>query len=65
MAPPAWLVRGARVMAPMVDQSELAFRLLCRRYNTGVTYTPMFHAKIFSERPSVGGARRRPCARVG
>eukprot|EP01104_Vermistella_antarctica_P007776 TRINITY_DN190_c0_g1_i1.p1 TRINITY_DN190_c0_g1~~TRINITY_DN190_c0_g1_i1.p1 ORF type:complete len:487 (+),score=140.36 TRINITY_DN190_c0_g1_i1:3-1463(+) len=35
-------------MAPMVHQSELAFRMLCRKYDTTVCYTPMFHSKNFA-----------------
>ena len=37
------------VCAPMVDQSERAFRMLCRGLNVDLCYTPMLHARLFTE----------------
>ena len=45
------------VCAPMVNNSELAFRMLVRRYNCHMTYTPMIRAREFLRIPTEEGRR--------
>jgi tRNA-dihydrouridine synthase 1 len=45
----------------MVGASELAFRLLCRRYGADVCYTPMMSARAFAQDESYRAAEFQTC----
>uniref|UniRef100_A0A7S1QB19 tRNA-dihydrouridine(16/17) synthase [NAD(P)(+)] n=1 Tax=Neobodo designis TaxID=312471 RepID=A0A7S1QB19_NEODS len=50
------------VMAPMVDQSELPFRMMGRKYGTTLCYTPMLNSRVFAMDPEYRKHNYSTCA---
>jgi hypothetical protein len=49
-------------VAPMVDASELPFRMLCRAHGATAAYTPMLHSRLFVENKGYRAEHFTTCA---
>jgi tRNA-dihydrouridine synthase 1 len=56
------LGRPRCVMAPMVNASELPFRLLCKRYGADAAWTPMMHSGSFAQSACYRRNNAQTCA---
>jgi len=52
----------SKVVAPMVGQSDLPFRLLCRKYGADVCYTEMIFSNLFAESEEYRNETLQTCA---
>lgn len=49
------------IVAPMVDHSDLAFRMLTRRYGAHLAYTQMFNSNMFVQSEEYRADNFRTC----
>eukprot|EP01028_Stygiella_incarcerata_P009500 TRINITY_DN45405_c0_g1_i3.p2 TRINITY_DN45405_c0_g1~~TRINITY_DN45405_c0_g1_i3.p2 ORF type:complete len:165 (+),score=28.46 TRINITY_DN45405_c0_g1_i3:82-576(+) len=49
------------ILAPMVEYSELPYRMLCRNYGAQLAYTPMIHSRLYVEQKRTRKEYFQPC----